>query len=343
MIGIVAEFNPYHEGHKYLIDQARLQIGDEPIVVCMSGDFVQRGEPAIRDKFYRAKFTDADLIIELPLPWSLSSAEGFARGAVGILREFGCSHLAFGTECGCIDDLKKIRVDNNEIKEYMKANPELSWPAARSKIINSDILNYPNNTLAFEYLKFIGDMKPFTVKRTTVHDGVFSAKDLRSKMIGPDLEKQIVSRLKMFNKDYYCNLPDSENGVGIRLYNSVGKYSALDDIYKDAKTKRITESAIRRLAMCAALGIEKGMNDNIPPYARILYANSRGCEELKKSHNIPVINKPKEINYLSEYSQKVFAAGASAHDFYNLGFSEKALIERGSDYKTGPFIVNNVQ
>ena len=338
MIGIVAEFNPYHEGHKYLIEQARLHLGDEPIVVCMSGDFVQRGEPAIRDKFTRAENTDADLIIELPLPWCLSSAEGFARGAVGILRKFGCKYLAFGTESGNLEDFN-ITVDYNEIAECMKSYPELSWPAARSRVIGSDILDSPNNILAFEYLKYIGDMIPYTVKRTTVHDGASSAKDIRSRMSGPDLETAVISRLKMFSREYYNELPDSSDGVGNRLYEAVGNEFTLEGIYKNAKSKRITESRIRRLVYCAALGVKDGMNEGVPEYARILYANGTGLNLLRNNHEIYTIVKPSDVKSLSSASQSVFQLGSDAHDFYQLGFRGDNVGRRGEDYRTPPIIV----
>ena len=93
VIGIVAEYNPFHNGHARLIEQTRAQLGAVcPVVCVMSGDFVQRGSPAVYAKFARAEAAarcGADLVLELPLPWALSSAEGFARGAVGLLGSLG--------------------------------------------------------------------------------------------------------------------------------------------------------------------------------------------------------------------------------------------------------------
>ena len=105
VIGIVAEYNPFHNGHARLIEQTRARLGaDCPVVCVMSGDFVQRGSPAVYAKFARAEAAarcGADLVLELPLPWALSSAEGFARGAVGLLGSLGVvTHLSFGSECG---------------------------------------------------------------------------------------------------------------------------------------------------------------------------------------------------------------------------------------------------
>ena len=103
--GVVAEFNPFHNGHKLLIDRAREALGPDSAVVCaMSGDFVQRGEAAVWSKFARAEAAarcGADLVLELPLPWALASAEGFARGGVGLLASLGIVDcLCFGSERG---------------------------------------------------------------------------------------------------------------------------------------------------------------------------------------------------------------------------------------------------
>ena len=102
VIGIVCEYNPFHSGHLYMINESRRRLGEDSVTVCvMSGDFVQRGEAALYSKFARAEAAcrcGADLVLELPLPWSVSSAEGFAEGAVSVLAAAGCTHLSFGSE-----------------------------------------------------------------------------------------------------------------------------------------------------------------------------------------------------------------------------------------------------
>ena len=113
VIGIVAEYNPFHNGHARLIEQTRARLGaDCPVVCVMSGDFAQRGSPAVYAKFARAEAAarcGADLVLELPLPWALSSAEGFARGAVGLLGSLGVvTHLSFGSECGELEPLQRV-------------------------------------------------------------------------------------------------------------------------------------------------------------------------------------------------------------------------------------------
>ncbi len=164
VIGIVCEFNPFHNGHKHLIDSVKQQ-GD--IVVCvMSGNFVQRAEPAIFPKDVRVKaalLNGADIVLELPFVYATASAEFFAYNAVKILDAFGCDKLAFGTENATIEQLNKI-VDtlydddfNDKIKKYLQSGE--SYASARHlalKTYGNDFdIDMPNNILAVEYIKAI--------------------------------------------------------------------------------------------------------------------------------------------------------------------------------------------
>ena len=164
VIGIVCEFNPFHNGHKHLIDSVKQQ-GD--IVVCvMSGNFVQRAEPAIFPKEVRVKaalLNGADIVLELPFVYATASAEIFAHNAVKILDSFGCDKLAFGTENATINQLNEIAdvLNYNNFDEKMKEflQKGASYPSARQSALNSygktfDI-DSPNNILAVEYIKAI--------------------------------------------------------------------------------------------------------------------------------------------------------------------------------------------
>jgi len=112
IIGIVCEYNPFHNGHEYHIAMSKKKLGEDASIVCvMSGDFVQRGEAAMYSKYARAEAAcrcGVDLVLELPLPWCLSSAEGFARGAVGLLGGLGAGYISFGSECGETEPLEEI-------------------------------------------------------------------------------------------------------------------------------------------------------------------------------------------------------------------------------------------
>ena len=114
--GVIAEFNPLHTGHEYLIRQLRSECGAKFCIVVMSGDYVQRGEPAFFSKFLRTKaalLSGADLVLELPLSVSTGSAEYFAEGAVSLLNRLGCvTHLGFGSESG---DVYAFRSDRKSV------------------------------------------------------------------------------------------------------------------------------------------------------------------------------------------------------------------------------------
>jgi predicted nucleotidyltransferase len=199
--GIIAEYNPFHNGHQYHIEKTREITKADYIIGIMSGDFVQRGAPAFLDKYqrtYSALQNGCDLVLELPVFYSTSSAEFFAFGAVSLLEHLGvCDFLSFGSENGLLDELRTIShllvAEPKEYQEALRAELKLghSYPKARENALSTyarsasncqfhnDILaelNKPNNILALEYLKSLekqsGKMVPVTVSRknTSYHD-----------------------------------------------------------------------------------------------------------------------------------------------------------------------------
>ena len=189
-VGIIAEFNPFHNGHKYIIDQAKEKSGADKVIVVMSGAFTQRGTPAYMYKYDRvncALFSGADLVLELPVSYSTATAEAFAFGGVTILNSIGVTdYLCFGSENGDLESLTQasqalINPDEAHSKLIRNALDEgLSFPAARSKAYPglSDILDKPNNILAIEYLKSLSlitsFIKPITIQR--IGDGFHETK-----------------------------------------------------------------------------------------------------------------------------------------------------------------------
>lgn len=182
VLGIVAEYNPFTNGHAYHLRESRRLSRADFVVAVMSGDFTQRGEPAILDKWTRAEMalrSGVDLVIELPVAFAVNSAEHFAKGAVGILEALGVvDSISFGSESGDLDDLREaadIMDPGNEafeagLKEGLDKG--LSYGAASEYALASvigkekaTILANPNNILAVEYLKAVKTMIPYTVKR----------------------------------------------------------------------------------------------------------------------------------------------------------------------------------
>ena len=188
LAAIIAEYNPFHNGHKYQIDKARELLGDDlAIVAIMSGNYTQRGELAIADKTCRAKAAvlgGVNLVIELPFPYSCSSAEIFATSGVHIANSIGADYLIFGSECGDIDALESAAdafasKEFEDAMEKIKSNKNydsLGYPQILELAYNEIALpnmridiSSPNNILALEYIKAIkahnSSITPITIKR----------------------------------------------------------------------------------------------------------------------------------------------------------------------------------
>lgn len=194
----IAEFNPFHNGHSYLINAVKHDY--DATVAIMSGNFVQRGAPAVYDKFSRAKaavLNGVDLVIELPLIYSLSSAETFALGAVKTLNASNCINtLFFGSETGDIDSLREIASlalnESDSFKELLHSHLSsgLSYPKALANVYASygfseEIVSSPNNILGIEYIKALirtkSTITPITLKRHgAAHDSFVASSSIAS-------------------------------------------------------------------------------------------------------------------------------------------------------------------
>lgn len=225
IVGLITEYNPFHNGHLHHINLAKNLTNADYVIVVMSGNFLQRGTPAIIDKYKRTTMAlecGADLVIELPSVYATASAESFALGAVSLLHHMGCvNSLCFGSECGQIKQLETIadvllqEPDNFKalLKQFLKEG--LVFPVARKMalldymkkdiVTENDldsILSEPNNILAIEYIKAIkrlnSPIKPVTIKRivsgyhdTQINDVICSASAIRSSLKSNGLDNFI--------------------------------------------------------------------------------------------------------------------------------------------------------
>ena len=392
VIGVVGEFNPFHLGHYHHFEESRGQLGlDAPVVCVMSGDFVQRGSPAAFDKHARAAAAakcGADLVIELPLPWCVSSAERFARGGVELLNALGfVTHLSFGSEAGALAPLTALALAASEQENIDRIKTRMtdgmSFAAAREMVLHdvlgeeAKLLEKPNNVLAVEYLKALfacrSSMIPMTTHRTGAqHDGITtlgptrSASQLRSMMeAGEDisayvpenarsmprqcmaegrgpvtmesLELPMLSRLRLRTAEDFSALPDATEGLDNRLYRAVRSEAGVDAILSAVKTKRYPLARLRRMLLCAALGVTAELGGDCPPYARLLASTERGRALLKNVPDaLPVITKPAAAKELSGEARRVFELTADARDFYVLGYEASQERRCGSDWRTSP-------
>lgn len=217
-VGLVTEYNPFHNGHLYHLNKAMELTGADISVAVMSGDFVQRGEPAVLDKYTRASMalnSGVNLVVELPVNYAVSSAESFAAGALKVLDYIKADSIAFGSESGDIERLSKlahILCDNEDAlyKEISKCTANgISYAAARQKTVEkltdrdtAAMLTSSNNILAVEYLKAIIKnnyaIKPYTVQRqgddyndTDIRSDYASATALRGNLKADNISKYI--------------------------------------------------------------------------------------------------------------------------------------------------------
>jgi predicted nucleotidyltransferase len=393
--GVVSEYNPFHKGHGYHLGQTRALLGADTGLVCvMSGNFVQRGEPAAFEKHARALaavLSGADLVLELPVPFVLRSAEGFALGAVSLLHSLGCvDFLSFGSESGDLDELKQAAAllaepgFSEELKKALKTG--MSFAAARQIAAETRIgrklhaLELPNNNLGIEYIKAIGTLGsgivPITVKRIGAgHDqtgagpGPLSASQLRDKLkkgldILEDLdmaamivfreeltnglapitidamELPILARLRSMSACDYELLPDATEGLGLRLMHYAKTETSIRAILEKSKTKRYAMSRLRRMVLCAYLGITAQSSPKSPLYARVLACNARGREIINRiDQNMPVITKPASVKRLGDEAAALFECEVRATDLFSLAYPDPVNSSGGQEWTIGPEIV----
>lgn len=268
--GIVVEYNPFHNGHKYHLQKTKELNPNNIIIAVMSGDFVQRGEPSIIDRWTKTKMALAngvDLVIELPVFYSSQSAEIFAKGAVGILEELKCESMVFGSESGKIDELKRISTlqESEEFKIKLKERLKNgdSYPTAHSstmkEILGESELN-SNDILGLEYIKAIRYWKssiiPMTLKREKVgyHDtnivGDFaSATKIREHLKKNEEISSIVTQESFNTLKEYSNFTYMENFYPFIRYELIKNSNNLSGI-QDMEIgfeNRLLENAIKSI------------------------------------------------------------------------------------------------
>ena len=212
IIGIIAEYNPFHNGHKYQIDKIREKYNDALIIVCMSSSFTQRGDISILNKWDKTKCAlenNVNLVIELPYIYSTQSSDTFAKYALKILNELKIEELCFGSEENNIDKLYKVadtQINNKEfdikVKEHLDNG--INYPTALNNALKELIqieITKPNDLLGVSYIKEIiknkYNIKPFTIKRTNDYHDIDSNNDIVS---ASNIRQRILNKEEIKNK-----------------------------------------------------------------------------------------------------------------------------------------------
>ena len=340
VIGVICEFNPFHNGHKYFIDKIRKQEKNALIIAIVSNYFTERGEVSIlskEDKTKAALTNGIDIVVELPVIFATQSADIFALSALNYLNYFHITKLYFGTEEENLEKLNKIvELQNNsnyqdKVKKYL--NLGNSYPTSLAKALElEDNIFTPNNLLAISYLKSINlvnkNITPVNIKRTNdfndleSSDFIISASNIRKKIednkdIKDYVPKNVIEYItsydenKLFNIFKMIVLRDDINkyltvdeGFGNRVKKYILEVNSFKELTNKIKTKRYTYNRIRRMYIHIILGILKNWNEIVKyDYVKVLGFNKQGRKYLK------TLELPLKINYDSDvYKTEVLAA-----------------------------------
>ena len=287
-IGIICEYNPFHYGHKYHINEIKKKYPDSMIILVMSGPFTQRGDASVINKWDKTKIAlnnNIDLVVELPFAFATQSADIFSHGAIEILKHLKVDKLIFGSESNNITELKKMAVTglNNKaydilVKSYLDKG--VNYPTALSKAledINGTIINTPNDLLGLCYIKEIikqkAHIEPISIKRTNdyhdkeLKDYITSATSIRE---GIKNNKSVIKYLpngvdeyinNVFIDDYFdllkykiltediSNIQTVDEGLSNRIKKYIFVSNTLEEFINNVKTKRYTYNKLKRMCV----------------------------------------------------------------------------------------------
>lgn len=388
---IISEYNPFHAGHLHQITEIRRRLPGCSIVSILSGNYVQRGEPALWDKYLRAQCAvlagGPDLVIELPIPAALSSAEGFARGGVQLAAALGCvTHLSFGCETGTQESLMRLAACldstafDNQLRRQLTYGVSYAQAASRAAAAlcpdGASLLDSPNDMLAVQYCRALQKLdctiQPLVVRRHgAAHDGapvqdIPSASYIRSLFHAgreteaisllpdacretgsaarchswSDFDEAVLRYLRRISPEYICTLPDVSEGLENRFVAACREAASLPQLWELARSRRYPLSRIRRLTLCAYLGITDVLASLPPSFVTVLAMNQQGrqiLKQLKTSCSLPVIVKPTQARAFSLQTpaQQLWTLTMQADDQY--AFPAPA----GTGWKQTPFYVEN--
>ena len=370
-VGLICEFNPFHNGHAYILGELRKR-GADRIVCVMSGNFVQRGEPAIMPSFLRAEaavLNGADLCVELPFPWSSSSAAYFAHAGMAVLKSIGADAVGFGSECCDIDKLVLLSekglppkgnagsagiagdffgeaVAPNDIlaAEYIKQSRRLSWNPEFIPVKRAGCAHDSPDT-GGDYLSASAIRKSIYVSGSAAglpqsSAGILS-RAMSDGLCPPDyavFERIIVTNLRIADSEIVNRCAECSGGVGGRIISAACACDEKHSFASLCATKKYTDSRLRRASLFALTGVTADDLAGTPGYVRLLAANStgRGILYENKGSQIKIVTKEREIPDNPDCARRHLLADR-ADALYGMLFDKR--FESSFFAKTRPAIV----
>ena len=313
IIGLIAEYNPLHNGHIYQINEIKKIYPDSLIILCLGSYFTERGDVGILSKEEKIKISleyGIDLVVELPIMYTVQSADIFAYQSIKILNALGIDTLVFGSESNNLNLLKELANKQDDIKYQEKVKEYLdkgcNYPSALAKALEVDFEFKANDLLGISYLKAINkinkriDVK--TIKRTNEYldtqsiDVIVSASNIRKRffnkedvskftpcskvLVKPDYDLYFkMLKLKIMTSRDLNSYLDVSEGIDNLLKKVIMESHSLEELVLKIKTKRYTYNRLNRMFLHIVLGIEKDYPDEV--YLRILGFNKKGQEYIK--------------------------------------------------------------
>ncbi len=375
-LGIIAEYNPLHNGHIHHIKSSVEKLNPDGVICIMSGNFVQRGAPAIFDKWTRAAHAvknGVDLAIELPLEFSMASAERFALGGISLLNAVNADFISFGAEnseeeiYNTYSQLKEL--DRQKLQSTLKSG--VNFAVARQSLLKSDVLDKPNNILALEYIKAIektnSRITPLFIRRESskynsreINENSASAKAIRfalqenrdiSGLVPENILNDFISFTegeKFFSLIKYAIMSKSttelseyceiREGLEHRIKDAVYESETLDILIKNIKSKRYTYSSISRMLFNILLGVKKDNISEKPLYIRVLAANQKGfsiLKEIKETSPLPIITKASSAYEFKEIVPQIEKDFLASDIYFSVLGNKKGRV----DLTTSPIIL----
>lgn len=326
-IGVIAEYNPFHNGHLYHLNKVKEMFPDSELILVLIGNFTQRGDVSIINKWDKTKIAldyGFNLVVELPFNFSISSANIYAKGAIDILNLLNCDYLVFGSETNDIELLKNIVNETNNNKEYNKKIKEYidkgyNYPTSCSlalQDISNILIDKPNDVLALEYVRNIintnSKITPISIKRNNNYHSdkiigeIASATSIRKNINNKELIKKTMPEisLNLINNininDYFNYLKyeiiindnldeilDVDEGIENKLKKEVLSCNSIDELITRVKSKRYSYSKIKRMLIHILCKVKKDYCKDIK-YIRVLGFDNKGQKILKECKDINI-------------------------------------------------------
>lgn len=333
IIGVIAEYNPFHNGHLYQLEKIKELYENSLIVLILNGYFLERGIPSIETKEEKTRLAlkyGVDIVIELPFVFGSNSSDIFASSSIELLNELGVKTLVFGSESNDVELLTSIAKyqSTDEFKNSLKDNLKkgLNYPTAMNKAGLRSIKD-PNDLLGISYIKAIldgkYDIKPVTIKRTNDYldtksnDSIISSTNIREKINNnidisnfiPEGNIATINNELLFNLIKYKIISDDDlskyltvdEGIEYRLKKVIKNVNNLNELVTSIKSKRYTYNRIMRMLIHILVGLTKEDKKELKrnEYIRLLGFTSKGSKYLnsiKKDLKLPLVTKITNID-----------------------------------------------